>query len=239
MCLQLEEDVKAESNRIRDSDLKQLATKEPLVVHNLVKYFPKSNESKMAVKSLSFGVSDRECFGLLGFNGAGKTTTFKMLTGELRPTLGTAYINGYDIDSEQKKACHNLAFCPQFDYLPDYLTVGETLNLFAGLRGLARLDAKQCEQHKACIDSLLNLFKINEFKNQLNQALSGGNRRKVSSAISFIGRPSVVFLDEPSTGMDPAARRNLWQVIKKARDSGVTIVLTSHRYNTLSYYILK
>jgi ABC-type multidrug transport system ATPase subunit len=159
---------------------------------------------------------------LLGLNGAGKTTTFKMLTGEIEPTSGKAFINGYDISKNKSEARSNLGFCPQFDILPEYLTVRQTFDLVAGLRGL----------EIASIDKILNeliqVFKLGEFNDKLVQDLSGGNKRKVSSAIAFIGRPSVVFLDEPTTGMDPAARRYLWTVIKKARDLGMTIVLTTH-----------
>ena len=96
--------------------------------------------------------------------------------------------------------------------------------MYAGLRGL---DVKSIE---IVLDELKNVFKLKEYDDKLVQDLSGGNKRKVSSAIAFIGRPSVVFLDEPTTGMDPAARRYLWTVIKNARDLGMTIVLTTHRF---------
>lgn len=125
----------------------------------------------------------------MGLNGAGKTTTFKMLTGEIKPTSGNAYINGFDIDNQRFKALHNLGFCPQFDCLPEYLTVEQTLKLFAGLRGIPS------NLVKTIIGELINVFKLNEFGNKLVQDLSGGNKRKVSSAIAFIGKPSVVFLD--------------------------------------------
>ena len=160
---------------------------------------------------------------LLGLNGAGKTTTFKILTGEISPTSGNAFINGFDIKKDKNKARRNLGFCPQFDILPEYLTVRQTFDLIAGLRGLDK------ESVDKIINELIQVFKLNEFNDKLVQTLSGGNKRKVSSAIAFIGKPSVVFLDEPTTGMDPAARRYLWTVIKKARDLGMTIVLTTHR----------
>ena len=161
-------------------------------------------------------------FSLLGLNGAGKTTTFKMLIGEIKPTSGDAFINGYNIGHDKSKARRNLGFCPQFDVLPEYLTVRNTFDLVAGLRGLERSSVAKS------IDELIKVFKLNEFNDKLVQKLSGGNKRKVSSGIAFLGRPFVVFLDEPTTGMDPAARRYLWTVIKKARDLGMTIVLTTH-----------
>lgn len=182
----------------------------------------------MAVNNLSFSVRRQECFGLLGLNGAGKSTTFKILTGELDATSGSAFINGCDIKQQQFAARQNLSFCPQFDYLPEYLTVQETFQLFAGLRAIEKTASKKC------LAELLSVFKLNEFSDKFVQKLSGGNKRKVSAAISFIGRPSVVILDEPTTGMDPAARRYLWTVIKQARDSGMTIVLTTHRFETFA-----
>ena len=125
----------------------------------------------------------------MGLNGAGKTTTFKILTGEIKPTSGRAFINGHDIETDRYKALHNLGFCPQFDCLPEYLSVEHTFNLFAGLRGLEN------KSMKSVIDELIEVFKLDEYRNKLVQDLSGGNKRKVSSAIAFIGRPSVVFLD--------------------------------------------
>ena len=112
----------------------------------------------------------------------------------------------------------------RFISLPKFLVLILFLiqRLFAGLRGL---DTSKID---LVLNELTNVFKLDEFNNKLVQDLSGGNKRKVSSAIAFIGRPSVVFLDEPTTGMDPAARRYLWTVIKNARDLGMTIVLTTH-----------
>lgn len=203
-----------------------LSKTEPLVVHNLLRRFKKGPINFVAVNNLSFSVRRQECFGLLGLNGAGKSTTFKILTGELDATSGSAFINGCDIKQQQFAARQNLSFCPQFDYLPEYLTVQETFQLFAGLRAIEKTASKKC------LTELLTVFKLNEFSDKFVQKLSGGNKRKVSAAISFIGRPSVVILDEPTTGMDPAARRYLWTVIKQARDAGMTIVLTTHRFET-------
>ena len=220
----MEEDVEQEQNRVKKKpDLKKLVSDEPLVVYDLKRQFKKGRKKFMAVNGLSFGISPNECFGFLGSNGAGKTTTFKIMTGEIKPSSGKAFVNGFDVAKNMRKARRSLAFCPQFDYLPDFLTVRDTLVLFAGLRGIQR------KNMKPMVDALMKIFKLDEFRNKLVQNLSGGNKRKVSSAISFIGKPKLVFMDEPTTGMDPAARRYLWTVIKKARDSGMTIVLTTHR----------
>jgi ATP-binding cassette subfamily A (ABC1) protein 3 len=124
---------------------------------------------------------------LLGLNGAGKSTTFKILIGEIEATSGKGFINGYDIKKNRYDALRNLGFCPQFDILPEYLTVIQAFELIARLRGIKK------ESRKIIIDSFTNVFKLNEFNDKLVQDLSGGNKRKLSSALAFIGK-SVVFL---------------------------------------------
>ncbi|CAF0703608.1 unnamed protein product [Brachionus calyciflorus] len=218
----LESEVEKELKRIKNAKIDDLIAEEPLVVNELCKKFKKNRTEFTAVDGLSFGVGKKECFGLLGLNGAGKTTTFKMLTGELTPTSGKAYINGNEIVKSRSKVRRDMSFCPQFDYLPEFLTVEDAFLLFAGLRGL------QTKTIKKVLNDLISIFKLNEFRDKYIQNLSGGNKRKVSSGLSFIGRPSVIFLDEPTTGMDPAARRYLWTVIKKAIELGITIILTTH-----------
>nr|QUF59432.1 ATP-binding cassette transporter Abca3-like4 [Brachionus angularis] len=220
---ELEEDVKNESERIRNSNIIQKAKyEEALVVSDLKKTFYKNGRPFSAVDNLSFGVLPTECFGLLGLNGAGKTTTIEILTGELQATSGVAFLNGFNVKTERLNAIKSLGFCPQFDYLPEFLTVKQTLELFANLRGIRPFLIE------SVIQEYLNTFKLNEFKDRLVQKLSGGNKRKVSSAIAFIGKPQTVILDEPTSGMDPAARRYLWNVIKHARDMGMTVLLTTH-----------
>ena len=123
-------------------------------------------------------------------NGAGKTTTFKIITGEIDPTFGDVLINGYSIRNKSYMARRNLGYCPQFDCLPDYLTVREAMILFSELRGISSKLAKNL------VDDMVSIFQLNEFENALVQNLSGGNKRKLSSAIAFLGKPSVVVLDE-------------------------------------------
>ena len=129
-----------------------------------------------------------ECFGLLGLNGAGKTSTLQILIGDLESSSGKAYLNGMRIGFGRN--VKDLGYCPQFDYLVDFLTVKETLELFASIRGLRRANAKDI------IKKILDNFKLHEFKKTLVQNLSGGNKRKLSSAIAFIGKPQTVILDE-------------------------------------------
>nr|APD26547.1 ATP-binding cassette transporter subfamily A member 3-like X1 protein [Brachionus koreanus] len=222
MNSEIEDDVKKEIERIDESNLAKLSQHEPLIVKKLLKLFKKKNIRLSAVDNMSFGVPSQTCFGLLGMNGAGKSTTFKIITGELEPNKGEVLVNGYSVKSENMKTRQNLGYCPQFDRLIEYLTVNETLILFANLRGIDQaLSVKLAQDMQA-------IFQLNEFKNTYVQNLSGGTKRKLSCAIAFIGKPSVIILDEPSTGMDPGARKFMWNIIKKARDTGMTIVLSSH-----------
>ena len=147
-----------------------------------------------AVKKMYLTVSPAECFGLLGINGAGKTTTFQMLTGDIPMSGGTAYIKGLDISKNIKKAQQMMGYCPQFDALIDQMTGRETLRMFARLRGL------KAECIEQCIDELITLLDLTPHANKMTRAYSGGNKRKLSTAIAMIGLPPLVFLDEPTTG---------------------------------------
>ena len=180
---------------MKSSNLDELSKKEPLIVSELHKVFTKGvcrSVSFHAVNNLSFGVQQNECFGLLGVNGAGKTTTLQILIGHLNGTSGSTFINGYDIKKDRYEATLSLGYCPQFDYLPEYLTVEQSLRLFASLRGL------HGTSYDLIIKDFIDAFKLNEFKNRLVQNLSGGNKRKLSSALALIGKPKTVILDEVS-----------------------------------------
>uniref|UniRef100_A0A8C4QFV7 ABC transporter domain-containing protein n=1 Tax=Eptatretus burgeri TaxID=7764 RepID=A0A8C4QFV7_EPTBU len=213
------EDVEKERDRILNTPFSELP--DCLVLHDLYKVYP-GDPPVVAVAGLSLGISGGECFGLLGFNGAGKTTTFKMLTGDVKPTAGDAFLQGYSIHSDRKQTRHRIGYCPQFDALFDHMTARETLYFYAGLRGLHKQDA--FEQVEGALHDLL----LVAHANKLVQTYSGGTKRKLSTAVALMGRPPVVFLDEPSTGMDPVARHQLWDVLGLARLSGQAVVLTSH-----------
>jgi ATP-binding cassette subfamily A (ABC1) protein 3 len=180
---------------------------------------------KVAVKSMSFGLSVGECFGYLGINGAGKTTTMKILTGELLATSGEAYLGGFDISSEQQRVRRLIGYCPQFDALFDLLSVREHLELYGRLKGL-----DEGEPLASAIASILEMMNLNAFTHKLAGTLSGGNKRKLSVGIALIGGPKILFLDEPSTGVDPVARRFMWAVISRicTQQRDCCIVLTSH-----------
>uniref|UniRef100_A0A6Q2XU88 ABC transporter domain-containing protein n=1 Tax=Esox lucius TaxID=8010 RepID=A0A6Q2XU88_ESOLU len=162
------------------------------------------------------------CFGLLGINGAGKTTTFKMLTGDIAVSGGEAFLNGYSIRTEMREVHQNMGYCPQFDALNDLLTGREHLEFYARLRGVPEKEVPMVAEWGI---QKLGLVK---YSNKAAGTYSGGNKRKLSTAMALIGCPPVVFLDEPTTGMDPKARRFLWDCILSVIKEGRSVILTSH-----------
>jgi ATP-binding cassette, subfamily A (ABC1), member 3 len=187
-------------------------------VVDLRKVYPNGKE---AVRNITFSVVPGEVFGFLGTNGAGKTTTISMLCQEFIATSGVAYICGYNIVNESTEALQCIGYCPQFDATLDLLTVEEHMYLYCGVRGICYAERDDV------VDALLRMCELSTYRNTLSAQLSGGNRRKLSVALSLIGGPSVVFLDEPSAGMDPVARRGLWNAIEKVADN-CSVVLTTH-----------
>ncbi|KAK7198981.1 ATP-binding cassette subfamily A, member 1 [Novymonas esmeraldas] len=176
---------------------------------------------KLAVKGITFSIFPGEVFGFLGTNGAGKTTTISMLCQQFLPTGGSAYVCGYDIVTESREALQCIGYCPQFDATLDLLTVEEQLQLYARIRGIVS------SAWPALIDALCTLCELTMYRKTVTSALSGGNRRKLSVAMSLVGGPQVVFLDEPSAGMDPVARRGMWTTIQRAAKH-CSVVLTTH-----------
>jgi len=211
-----DEDVKKERSRVLNSEIGT----DVLQVKNLFKRYKKN--AKQAVDHLTFGVQKAECFGLLGVNGAGKTTTFKMLTGDTEVTMGEAFVNGFSILSEMDQCRQSLGYCPQFDALDPLLTGREHLRLYARLRGLDEASAKKATEWG------LKKLGLVAYSDRCAGTYSGGNKRKLSTAIALIGNPSIVFLDEPTSGMDPGARRFLWNSILEMIKGGQSVVLTSH-----------
>uniref|UniRef100_A0A8C6U9Y3 ABC transporter domain-containing protein n=1 Tax=Neogobius melanostomus TaxID=47308 RepID=A0A8C6U9Y3_9GOBI len=163
-----------------------------------------------------------QCFGLLGINGAGKTTTFKMLTGDIPVSAGEAFLNGYSIRTEMRDVHQNLGYCPQFDAINDLLTGQEHLEFYARLRGVPENEVVMVAEWGI---QKLGLVK---YANKPAGTYSGGNKRKLSTAMALIGCPPVIFLDEPTTGMDPKARRFLWDCILSVIKEGRSVILTSH-----------
>ncbi|OWZ10744.1 ABC transporter [Phytophthora megakarya] len=165
------------------------------------------NGGKVALDNLCLSIPKGECFGYLGINGAGKSTTMKVLTGEIAPTNGFVTLGGYDLSRDRNKARRVVGYCPQFDSLHDLLTVVEQLELYARLKGIPS------DRVQKAVDQKIEEVGLSEYRTKLTQGLSGGNKRKLSTAIALIGSPSIIFLDEPSTGVDPSSRRKMWDVI--------------------------
>uniref|UniRef100_A0A8C0G4I6 ATP-binding cassette sub-family A member 2 n=1 Tax=Chelonoidis abingdonii TaxID=106734 RepID=A0A8C0G4I6_CHEAB len=212
-------DVANERHRVLRGD----ANNDMLKIENLTKVYKSRKIGRiLAVDRLCVGVRPGECFGLLGVNGAGKTTTFKMLTGDESTTGGEAFVNGHSILKELLQVQQSLGYCPQFDALFDELTAQEHLELYTRLRGIPWKDEERV------VKWAMKKLELTKYADKPASTYSGGNKRKLSTAIALIGFPAFIFLDEPTTGMDPKARRFLWNLILDIIKTGRSVVLTSH-----------
>uniref|UniRef100_A0A8D2J234 P-type phospholipid transporter n=1 Tax=Varanus komodoensis TaxID=61221 RepID=A0A8D2J234_VARKO len=211
-----DEDVAEERQRIISGGSKT----DILKLQELTKRY--AGQQVPAVDRLCVSVRPGECFGLLGVNGAGKTTTFKMLTGDTEVTSGEAIVAGHSVLSQISDVHQNMGYCPQFDAIDDLLTGREHLCLYAHLRGVPAAEVKRVAEWGIQKLGLLT------YADQLAGTYSGGNKRKLSTAIALIGCPPLVLLDEPTTGMDPQSRRFLWNSIVSVIRDGRAVVLTSH-----------
>ncbi|MES1908431.1 MAG: hypothetical protein MHM6MM_001373 [Cercozoa sp. M6MM] len=196
-----------------------------IVVNHLRKAFHgrAGAPSKLAVRDLAFGVKRGECFGFLGVNGAGKTTALSMMTGDLLPSSGTVMIDGIDLATDAASVRSRLGYCPQFDALVETLTGREVLTMYARLRHVRE------EAVADFVDGMVNLVGLN-FDGMADRpcgSYSGGNKRKLSVAVALAGNPSVIYLDEPTTGVDPGARRQMWDLIA-ATMKDRAVILTTH-----------
>jgi drug efflux transport system ATP-binding protein len=178
--------------------------------------------SLVAVQSLSLSIRRGEVFGLLGSNGSGKTTTIRMLTGLMAPTSGQATVAGIDVVRNPEAVRHRLGYMSQRYGLYDDLTVEENLRFYAGLYGLVGAEGRsRVEAQIADLD-------FTERRRQLAGTLSGGWKQRLSLACATSHHPDVLFLDEPTAGVDPAARRHFWEVIRAKAAGGTTILVTTH-----------
>ena len=206
------------------SDIKEYS----LRLQNIQKIFTKGycccRKKKVAINNLNFCVEPGECFGLLGLNGAGKTTTFKCITQKLSPTNGTIYINGKDTSNNFKEFKSLIGYCPQYDAIFKYMTVYENLEFYARIKGVKN------ELIDKYVKAMIMEMSLNEYKNKVARNLSGGNKRKLSVAISLLCTPEIILLDEPSTGMDPEARRFMWTIIHKTSKKGKrsSVIMSTH-----------
>jgi len=178
----------------------------------------KNYKSKKALDNVSLSIKQAELFGLLGVNGAGKTTLIKILCGLTRKTSGTITINNFNLDKEIDKIKEIIDISPQETSVANNLTVKENLEFFANIYN--NNDVKT-------INEIIDIFNLNEVLNQRAKSLSGGYKRRLSIAIALISKPKILFLDEPTLGLDVFARRELWNIIKKLQKN-ITIILTSH-----------
>ncbi len=183
----------------------------------LVKRYPKAKVQ--AVDGVSFTVAAGSCFGLLGPNGAGKSTTVEILEGVLQPTAGEVLFKGETIHAgaSAKRYRDQVGIQFQSTALQEFLTVRENLRFFAALYPKTRSE-----------DELIRVCRLAEFLDRDTKKLSGGQRQRVLLAIALINDPEVVFLDEPTTGLDPQARRNFWELVRGIKAEGKTILLTTH-----------
>ena len=217
----LDEDVLAERNKTLND---KRPRNEPLRIERLRKVFPPKRSGKrsvVATEDIAFTVNPGEIFGLLGANGAGKTTTLSMLTRHLVPTSGDAFITKHSILKEFSKGATHLGVVTQNNSLWDRLSVEAHLFLFARLRGVPEDLVKQV------VDGTIDQLELTPHRYKLAMRLSGGMKRKLCVAIALIGDPEVVLLDEPSAGLDPVSRRNLWSVILRTM-SHRAVILTTH-----------
>ena len=194
-----------------------------MLLHQLRKVYPSRNGNapKVAVHDLSLGIQRCECFGLLGPNGAGKTTTLRMLEGFLDPSSGDAIVEGHSLLGGMDAIYSLMGACPQHDLLWEGLTAAEHLQFYGRLKNLAGAELARA------VDQGLRSVNLQAVARDLVGSFSGGMKRRLSVAIALMGDPLVVYLDEPSTGLDPASRRLLWEVIKRARRDKA-VVLTTH-----------
>ena len=181
-----------------------------LEARDLVKEYP----GIVAVDRVSFSVPEGTCFGLLGPNGAGKTTTVEIIEGVTRPTSGEVYYYG-DIAGDRFRQETGIQF--QNTALQDHITVRETLEMFQALY-----------DRKADLEHLIARCSLGDLLDRDNRKLSGGQRQRLLLAVALVNQPKLVFLDEPTTGLDPQARRNFWSLVQDIRADGATIVLTTH-----------
>ncbi|XP_008589246.1 PREDICTED: ATP-binding cassette sub-family A member 12 [Galeopterus variegatus] len=214
-----DEDVRAERFRVESGaaelDLVQL--------HCLTKTYQLIHKKMTAVNNISIGIPAGECFGLLGVNGAGKTTIFKMLTGDIIPSSGNILIRNKTgslghVDSHSSL----VGYCPQEDALDDLVTVEEHLYFYARVHGIPEKDIKQT------VHKLLRRLHLMPFKDRAISMCSYGTKRKLSTALALIGKPSILLLDEPSSGMDPKSKRHLWKIISEEVQNKCSVILTSH-----------
>jgi len=182
-----------------------------------------------AVDAISFSVAPGEVFGFLGANGAGKTTALKMLTGLLKPSAGKAWVAGFDVQRKPEQVKRRIGYMSQKFSLYEDLTVRENIRLYGGIYGLNRADIK------AKTAALLGKLQLEPYADQLVAGLPLGWRQKLAFSVALLHEPRIVFLDEPTSGVDPLTRRQFWDLIYEAAHTGVTLMVTTHYMDEAEY----
>ncbi|MSS72607.1 MAG: ABC transporter ATP-binding protein [Candidatus Latescibacteria bacterium] len=176
-------------------------------------------DAVQAVNDLSLVVRQGEMFGVVGPDGAGKTTTMRMLCGILRPTSGHARVLGYDLGSDLKEIKRRIGYLSQRFSLYGDLTIDENISFFAEVHGV--------REHRKRREELLEFTRLTPFRDRLAERLSGGMKQKLALACTLIHTPQIIFLDEPTTGVDPVSRRDFWKILSSLLKSGITIFMTT------------
>jgi ABC-2 type transport system ATP-binding protein len=184
-----------------------------------VKDLKKSYKKTEVLKGVDFSVQRGEIFALLGSNGAGKTTVVKILSTLLKADSGSVSVNGLNVFRQPEKVRESISLTGQFAAVDEVLTGRENLKMIAKLRGIAN--------ENQIVDNLLERFGLRDAENRRVGTYSGGMKRRLDIAMSLVGTPAVIFLDEPTTGLDPEARLEVWKAVKELADSGTTILLTT------------
>jgi ABC-2 type transport system ATP-binding protein len=184
-----------------------------------VKGLRKSFKDTEVLKGVDFEVKRGEIFALLGSNGAGKTTIVRILTTLLKQDGGTATVNGFDVASKPENVRHAISLTGQFAAVDEILTGRENLIMIAKLRHL--------DHPRQVADDLLKRFGLTDAADRKPSTYSGGMRRRLDIALSLVGKPQIIFLDEPTTGLDPEARIEVWKIVKELADGGTTVFLTT------------
>ncbi len=200
--------------------------KNAVEVKNLVKAF---KGGVRAVDNVSFSIDEGEFFGFLGPNGAGKTTTMRILATLTKPTSGRVKVNGFDVVKNPNEVRRSIGFAMQAVGLDDLATAWENLQLIGCLYGMSRKEAKKRA------GELLDLLKLKEAAGRYVAKYSGGMRRRLDIAVALMHKPKILFLDEPTEGLDPAGRRVVWQYLENLNKDGVTIFLTTHYMEEADY----
>lgn len=202
-----------------------MSTQPSVRVENLVKKF----DDFVAVDHVTFNVEKGEIFGFLGSNGAGKSTTIRMLCGLLRPSGGKAWVGGFDVFSQSEEIKQNIGYMSQKFSLYDELTVEENIDFFSNIYSTPRGSLRQLKQE------ILEMAGLEERRNTMTRLLPRGWKQRLALGCAVLHQPPILFLDEPTSGVDPIARRQFWELIYQLSERGQTIFVTTHYMDEAEY----